>query len=148
MSTVNRLLKFAAPIVILGLMSSHAKADDVCGRAPVFDTSKAEANGSLALQFLRGLVGNADVRGGVTVTPEDVIHLYPDAGKLLPRITVFIMECKLVVGDDLLNPSAKRMEILSIFNLIFLSQTSLRDALRPTVCRLCQNTERYLTKWG
>ena len=62
---------------------------------------------SLILDFPKGLAGKGEVRGSVTSTPEDVLHLYPNADALLPRISVFVVECKLVEQDATLNAGSE-----------------------------------------
>lgn len=103
-------------------LAGPARADDLCGRLPVFDYARTESSGNVALDFLKGLVGKAGAQGSFTSAPEDVIHLYPNPDKLLPRITVFVVECKLVMEDTTLNSGQKRAEIIKIYNQVFLQK--------------------------
>jgi len=112
-------------LMLLACLIRPAQAQDLCGRLPVFDHTKVESTGSLILDFLKGFVGKGQVHGSVTSTSEDVLHLYPNADALLPRISVFVVECKLVEQDATLNAAQKRDEILRIYNLVFLQRNSL-----------------------
>jgi hypothetical protein len=119
MTDVHKLLVLSGTIAMVCL-APPARANEACGRAPVFDHTKVETTGSLVLNFLKGLVGKGDAQGSVTTTPEDVLHQYPNPDKLLPRITVFIIMCNSVMDDATLDQAQKRLEILSIYNQVFL----------------------------
>lgn len=116
---VNQLLVASAVISCLAVPS---RAAELCGRLPVFDHTTTEATGSIVIGFLKGLIGKGDLEGSFKSTPEDVLHQYPNPDKLLPRITVFVVECNLVVNDTELTPSQKREEILKIYNEVFLQK--------------------------
>jgi hypothetical protein len=112
-------------IVLLACLTRPVLAEDTCGSLPVFDHSKTETSGNVVLNFLKGLLGQGEARGSFTSTPEDVLHLYPNPDTLLPRITVFVLECKLVLQDTTLSPAQKRDEILRIYNIVFLQRNGL-----------------------
>jgi hypothetical protein len=99
---------------------------------------------SLILDFPKGLAGKGEVRGSVTSTSVDVLHLYPNAAALLPRISVFVVECERVEQDATLNAAQKRDEILRIYNRVFLQRNSLGHFGTP-VRYASQNSHRHIT---
>jgi hypothetical protein len=92
-------------IVAVLFLAHPAGADDFCGETPVFDTKHAETKGNAAINFLKGVLGGLQGQGSYTASIEDTLHKYPNADVLLPRISIFNIECHSIMANTTLNCS-------------------------------------------
>jgi hypothetical protein len=106
-------------IVAILFLAHPAWADDFCGETPVFDTKHTETKGDAAINFLKGVLDGLQGQGSYTASIEDTLHKYPNVDVLLPRISIFNIECHSIMADTMLTPRQQRDEVLRVYLIIF-----------------------------
>ncbi|HHC6556648.1 TPA: hypothetical protein ACN36H_003142 [Vibrio parahaemolyticus] len=114
----------------------------LCGDPPPVDSSslKGELNGKAS--FLSRFIGDAELKGKIETSREDVFSKYPNADKLVVDHYLLFQTCVIIMNDTSLDTSQKLEELRK-------TRREFKDvSVSQRIAATCRHKDFGLEHWG